>query len=209
MSGDGTARRQGGQDTDSCRRYKRAMPIYTKTGDGGDTGLFGNKRVRKHHPRIEAYGTVDELNSSLGVVAAEPLPPDLQRKLAAIQATLFDIGADLATEGGTAAVARVGRETSQLEAWIDEAQAVLQPLRTFVLPGGHREAALLHVARTVCRRAERATWQLLDGGIEVPRQHAVYLNRLSDLLFVWSRDANRRHGLDDVPWTPATSPGGS
>lgn len=178
------------------------MPIYTKTGDGGDTGLFGNTRVRKHHPRIEAYGTIDELNSSLGAVAAEPLTPALRARIAAIQATLFDIGADFATEGGAAAVGRVTGETGQLEAWIDEAQATLAPLRTFVLPGGHREAALFHVSRTVCRRAERATWTLLDGGTAVPRAHAVYLNRLSDLLFVWAREANHRHGVQDVPWTP-------
>lgn len=175
------------------------MPIYTKTGDDGETGLFGNQRVRKEHPRIEAYGSIDELNAFLGLLRAEPLPPDLDRRLAEIQSTLFDIGADLATPGGRASVPRVTAGTKTLEGWIDAADGLLPPLRTFVLPAGHREAALLHVARTVCRRGERAVWTLSRNEV-IPAAIGVYLNRLSDLLFVWARAANHRQGLTDVPW---------
>lgn len=177
------------------------MPIYTKTGDGGDTGLFGTARVRKHDARIEAYGTVDELNSVLGLLGAEPLPPDEADRLARIQAILFDIGADLATVGGRRAVTRVAAETRELEAWIDTLDASLPRLRTFILPGGHREAALCHLARTVCRRAERRVWTLADATQDVPRELPVYLNRLSDLLFVWARSLNARHAVQDVAWT--------
>jgi len=178
------------------------MRIYTKTGDAGETGLFGKTRVRKHDPRIEAYGTVDELNSMLGLLCCEPLPAQLHENIQQIQAVLFDIGADLATIGGRASVARVGAHARQLEAWIDAADADLPPLRTFILPGGHREAALCHVARTICRRAERRVWGLADATHDVPAEAGVYLNRLSDLLFVWARAANQRHIVPDTPWTP-------
>jgi len=176
------------------------MPIYTKTGDGGETGLFGNQRVPKDDPRIEAYGTVDELNSCVGVVRAEGLPSEVSGWLAEIQSTLFDLGADLATPGGKASVARVEQGTRALERWIDQMTALLPELRSFVLPGGHRESALCHVARTVCRRAERAFWALYRRE-SVPPALGVYLNRLSDFLFVLGRDANRRHGVADTPWT--------
>ncbi len=182
-------------------RYKPGMPIYTKTGDAGDTGLFGNRRVRKHDPRIEAYGTVDELNSTLGLLAAEPSETPISERVQQIQATLFDVGADLATVGSRRAVPRVVEHTHHLEQWIDEADSALPPLRNFVLPGGHREAALCHMARTVCRRAERRVWSLADATNDIPIEHAVYLNRLSDLLFVWGRAANQRHGIADIPWT--------
>ena len=175
------------------------MPIYTKTGDDGETGLFGNQRVRKEHPRIAGYGSVDELNAFLGLLRAEPLPPDLDRYLAEIQSTLFDVGADLATPGGEASVPRVTAGTRTLETWIDAADRQLPALRSFVLPAGHREAALLHVARTVCRRAERAVWSL-SRGERIPAAIGVYLNRLSDLLFVWARAANQRRGVADVRW---------
>jgi cob(I)alamin adenosyltransferase len=178
------------------------MRIYTRTGDGGDTGLFGNRRVRKHDPRIEAYGTVDELNAVLGLLAAEPLEPARHDRIRTIQALLFDIGADLATEGGSASVGRVAAHTRELELWMDEADAALPPLRTFILPGGHREAALCHLARTVCRRAERRVWALADAAKDVPRELPIYLNRLSDLMFVWARADNQRHGVADVPWRP-------
>jgi cob(I)alamin adenosyltransferase len=178
------------------------MPIYTKTGDAGDTGLFGNRRVRKHDARIETYGTVDECNSLLGLFAAEVLPGDLGDRVQQIQATLFDIGADLASVGSRKSVDRVVAHTRQLEKWIDEADGRLPALRTFVLPGGHRQAALCHVARTVCRRAERRVWALADATGDVPIEHAIYLNRLSDLLFVWARASNQHHGVSDIPWTP-------
>lgn len=179
-----------------------SMPIYTKTGDGGDTGLFDNRRVRKHDPRIECYGTVDELNSFLGLLRAEALPPDLDLALREVQETLFEIGADLATPGGRNSAPRVERGIVQLEGWIDAAQAKLPALSTFVLPAGHRESALLHVCRTVCRRAERGFWLLHDREAVLDRI-GVYLNRLSDLLFVWARAANHRHGKGDVAWRPA------
>lgn len=178
------------------------MSIYTKTGDAGETGLFGNKRVRKHDPRIEAYGTVDELNSALGIVAAMA-GAELRTQLEQIQSTLFDVGADLATEGGDRSVPRVAEHTRQLEGWIDAAETQLPGLRSFILPGGTALAAQLHLARTVCRRAERRVWELADAVPSVPKAHPVYLNRLSDLLFVWARQANHSAGVADVPWVAA------
>ncbi len=177
------------------------MRIYTRTGDHGDTGLIGNRRVGKEDLRVEVYGTVDELNSWLGLLRAEALPADLDARLGRIQAELFDLGADLATPGGTAAVAQLAAATTGFERWMDELDGGLPQLRSFILPGGHREAALLHAARTVCRRAERRFWELWrkEGGAP---EGGVYLNRLSDLLFVLARAANARHGTPDVPWTP-------
>jgi cob(I)alamin adenosyltransferase len=183
------------------------MPIYTRTGDHGDTGLFGNQRVPKDHVRIEAYGTVDELNSFLGLLRAEGLEAEFDTALAAIQSTLFDIGADLATEGGRASLPRVEAGITQLERWIDASEARLPPLRTFVLPAGCRSAALLHVLRTVARRAERRYWTLVRactpaGGVStVPEPIGIYLNRLSDLFFSWARRENLNAGRADVPWT--------
>ncbi len=179
------------------------MPIYTGSGDEGDTGLFGNRRVPKDHTRIEAYGTIDELNSFVGLLRAEPLDADFDRQLKSIQDTLFEIGADLATEGGKASLPRVDPGIHELERWIDDSERELPPLRTFVLPGGARAAALLHVLRTVARRAERRFWTLVrDAGpaAGVPRPIGVYLNRLSDLFFTWARRANLRAGVADVPW---------
>jgi cob(I)alamin adenosyltransferase len=181
------------------------MPLYTRTGDDGETGLFGNRRVRKDDPRIEAYGTIDELNCFAGLLRCERLPPELDGALADIQDALFDIGADLATEGGCASLQRIEPGIKQLEAWIDASEAALPALRSFVLPGGSREAALLHVLRAVSRRAERRFWTLArmpDKG--VPDQIGIYLNRLSDLFFSWARGANRRAGIPDVPWRRPT-----
>ncbi|MEZ6035914.1 MAG: cob(I)yrinic acid a,c-diamide adenosyltransferase [Planctomycetota bacterium] len=191
------------------------MPIYTRTGDDGTTGLFGNQRVAKDHARIEAYGTVDELSSTLGVCAAElagaapahqPPPGFAAASFATIQSVLFDLGADLATVGGKASVTRVEQATKQLEGWIDESEALLPALRSFVLPGGTRLASLLHVSRTVARRAERRLWTLIqleagDPTAAVPPAFGVYLNRLSDLCFSWARLANRLADSPDVPWT--------
>ncbi|HLQ38115.1 MAG TPA: cob(I)yrinic acid a,c-diamide adenosyltransferase [Planctomycetota bacterium] len=177
------------------------MPLYTKTGDGGETGLFGNKRVPKDHVRIEAYGTVDELNCLVGLLRSEPLPDDFDRQLKEIQDTLFDVGADLATEGGKASLPRVTPMIRRLEQWIDASEVLLPPLRTFVLPGGTRTAALLHLLRAVARRAERRYWTLArTPGSDVPPALGVYLNRLSDLLFSWARRANRQANVADVPW---------
>jgi cob(I)alamin adenosyltransferase len=129
------------------------MPLYTGTGDDGETGLFGRRRVPKDHARIEAYGTVDELNCILGLLRTEVTDPEFDRSLQRIQELLFEIGADLATEGGAAAAAAVAAAITQAEGWIDASEAELAPLRAFILPAGHRTAALLQVARPVARRA--------------------------------------------------------
>lgn len=180
------------------------MPLYTKTGDGGETGLFGNARVAKDHVRIEAYGTVDELNCFLGLLRAEPIEKDLDEALQQIQEALFDLGADLATEGGSASLRRIAPAIPVLERWIDASEAELPRLSTFVLPAGSRAAALLHVARAVARRAERRYWTLAkQPGAAVPKELGVYLNRLSDLFFSWARRANKRAGKADVPWRRA------
>jgi cob(I)alamin adenosyltransferase len=177
------------------------MPLYTGTGDHGETGLFGNRRVPKDHLRIEAYGTIDELNCLLGLLRSEPLDPDLAEPLQQIQATLFEVGADLATEGGKASLPQVRPAIATSEGWIDRSEAELAPLRTFILPGGHREAALLHLCRAVCRRAERRFWTLYrETAGAVPEDIGIWLNRLSDLFFSWARRANRRRGIADVPW---------
>ncbi|MEM7199536.1 MAG: cob(I)yrinic acid a,c-diamide adenosyltransferase [Planctomycetota bacterium] len=175
------------------------MPIYTKGGDRGETGLFGNQRVTKTHARVEAYGTVDELNALLGLLRCEDLPATRDQELKEIQETLFEIGADLATPSGNSSVARAEQGVAEMEAWIDRDDRDLPELRTFILPGGHRSAALLHVLRTVCRRAERRVWEVMHQE-EVPVEIGTYLNRLSDLFFVWARHANHQHGVADVPW---------
>lgn len=181
------------------------MPIYTRTGDDGETGLFGNRRVAKDDVRIEAYGTVDELNAFVGLLRSESLRPEFDRQLQTIQDILFEIGADLATEGGTSSLRRVVPATAELERWIDASEATLPPLRTFVLPGGSRPASLLHVLRTVARRAERRYWTLLHAVAKeptkvVPKEIGVWLNRLSDLFFSWARRANAEAAVPDVPW---------
>src|SRR3954469_8049303 len=183
------------------------MKIYTKTGDAGDTGLFGGGRVQKNHPRVEAYGDVDELNAVLGVVRAAEQMPRIDEVLVPIQRDLFAIGALLATpdlekmhqhlEKARVDEARI----AELEHAIDEGDAELEPLRSFIVPGGSPKAAALHVARTVCRRAERRVVSLIDSGIdEIPQVVVIYLNRLSDLLFTLARVANRRAGAGEVTW---------
>jgi cob(I)alamin adenosyltransferase len=184
------------------------MKIYTKTGDAGETGLYGGPRVAKDAPRIEAFGTVDELNASLGVVRTEPLPADVESLLARIQNQLFDLGALLATPKPTAAAsAAIGPAViAELETAIDQFGAELPPLRQFILPGGVPAAACLHVARTVCRRAERRVVSLARLPEEnVAADLIVYLNRLGDLLFVLARFTNAAAGQADVPWVPRGS----
>jgi len=182
------------------------MPIYTGSGDDGSTGLFGNRRVPKDDVRITAYGTVDEVNSVIGLIGpvlgdnGEPTRAQLQ----SIQDALFEIGADLASEGGQASVPRIVAATAELESWIDASESQLAPLKTFVLPGGSHLASLLHLARTVTRRAERCYWTLrreVAATHPVPDAIGVYLNRLSDLCFSWARLANKAAGVDDIPWT--------
>jgi cob(I)alamin adenosyltransferase len=163
--------------------------IYTKLGDGGETHLGDMSRVPKTHPRIEAYGAVDELNAQIGLaLTVDGLPEQYAGWLRRIQNDLFDVGADLSVPpGGDRERLRLAPEqTAWLEEACDEVNATLEPLRSFVLPGGTRAAAHLHVCRTVCRRAERRALQVDDSNPEVVR----YLNRLSDLLFILSRATN-------------------
>ncbi|MDQ6886449.1 MAG: cob(I)yrinic acid a,c-diamide adenosyltransferase [Gemmatimonadota bacterium] len=181
------------------------MKIYTRTGDGGDTGLFGGGRVPKNDPRVEAYGDVDELNAVLGLArATEPLPR-IDVLLLSIQRDLFSLGALLATPRPEKVrqqleKARIDdQRIAQLESAIDDGESELEPLEAFILPAGSRKAATLHVARTVCRRAERRVITLRSQ-VEVPAIAVIYLNRLSDLLFVLARVANRRSGEGEVTW---------
>jgi len=174
------------------------MKVYTKTGDDGETSLFSGGRVGKDHPRIEAYGTIDELNSVLGLLLVEPLPDDEAGRIREVQSALFAIGSSMADPEAALDRNPSAWSAEPLEAWIDAMDASLDELRAFILPGGSRAAALAHVARTVCRRAERRTLAVdeVDPGI-VP-----YLNRLSDALFVLARFLNRRLGIDDPEWRP-------
>ena len=181
------------------------MKIYTKTGDRGDTGLFGGGRVAKSHPRVDAYGDVDELNASLGLARALEPMPRVDELLVAIQRDLFAIGAllatpDLAKMRAHLEKARVDESrVAQLEQAIDDADAELEPLRAFIIPGGSPKAAALHVSRTVCRRAERRVVALTETE-QIPELAVVYLNRLSDLLFTLARLAAKRGGVGEVTW---------
>ena len=188
--------------------------IYTGTGDEGDTGLFGGGRVPKSNPRVAAYGAVDELNAMIGWAISQAVEPVIASRLPSLQPDLFAIGAHLAT------VVRPGARQpklpplpepriADLERWIDEAEAELPELRAFVMPGGSPGGAALHVARTVCRRAERevvrlarAAGEAADPNGGVAASIIVYLNRVSDLLFVWARRENRHAGIDEEQWLP-------
>jgi cob(I)alamin adenosyltransferase len=178
--------------------------IYTKLGDGGETHLGDMSRVPKTHPRIEAYGEIDELNSQLGLtLAAGELPADYAAWVSRVQNDLFDLGADLSVPpGGDRDRLRVAPEqVGWLEQRCDEVNEKLPALKSFVLPGGTRAAAHLHVCRTVCRRAERRAILVEDANPEVVR----YLNRLSDLLFILARGANLAAGADEPLWQPGAS----
>jgi cob(I)alamin adenosyltransferase len=186
------------------------MKIYTKTGDDGTTGLYGGARVTKDHPRIATCGAFDELNAVLGSVLCLPLEQRTAAILGKVQNDLFTLGAELATPRDHASKLSArsaivsDADITALEQAIDEKDAELTPLKQFILPGGSEAAARLHLARAVCRRAERAL-------IALHREHAlreavlIYVNRLSDLLFVLARFANHHQGIDDVPWQPRTS----
>ncbi len=186
------------------------MKIYTRTGDEGTTGLFGGERVRKSHPRIDAYGTVDETNAQIGMARAhirddapgrDVILPLLER----IQSELFVCGADLATPSGAKAkVPRVEEiHVTQLEHDIDTLEEDLPSLKHFILPGGTQAATALHVARTTCRRAERLTVEAANQE-PINEYTAIYLNRLSDFLFVAARWVNRKAGVDEAEWKPET-----
>jgi cob(I)alamin adenosyltransferase len=185
------------------------MKIYTRTGDDGSTGLLGPGRVRKSAPRIEAYGTVDELNAAIGAVRALDAERTLETELVAIQSALFTIGAELATvaPGLQERLDRVGHDdVATLERWIDRFEVDLPKLTTFVLPAGPPLAASLHVARTVCRRAERRVVAVVESEPVDPGVLR-YLNRLADLLFVMARWCNHRAGAPETPWSARTRPG--
>jgi cob(I)alamin adenosyltransferase len=184
----------------------RLTRIYTRGGDAGQTSLGDGSRVSKLDCRIGAFGTVDELNSALGVVLAGDLPEEMRGPLERIQNELFDVGADLSVPWGVTDRLRVEQPSiDRLEELCDRFNADLSELRSFVLPGGTETAARLHVARTICRRAER---EVLLGAQEVELNPLVlaYLNRLSDLLFILARVANDTAGRDEPLWKPGSSP---
>jgi cob(I)alamin adenosyltransferase len=211
------------------------MKVYTRTGDSGQTSLFNGARVAKHDPRVDAYGTVDECNSTVGLACsllrANVHDPDvdvpgieeLLSRLTALQHRLFDLGAHLATPRDSSSPQKLAKTcfpsiaAEELEAWIDDMETGLQPLTTFILPGGHPASAALHIARTVARRAERAVTPMLvgtgcdgEGETDTTGQQAIdpaayrFLNRLSDFFFVASRQTNKLMNKADVTWTKQT-----
>lgn len=180
------------------------MKIYTKTGDKGTTALFGGKRVSKADLRIETYGTIDELNSYIGLVRDQPVNQIRKEILVEIQDRLFTIGSILATEPGNTKVkvpSLVAEDITLLEKEIDAMDAALPPMKSFVLPGGHQSVSFCHVARTVCRRAERLLIAL-DAQEKVDAIIIQYLNRLSDYLFMLSRKMSAELNAEEMPWKP-------
>jgi cob(I)alamin adenosyltransferase len=181
------------------------MKIYTRTGDAGQTALFGGGRVPKNDARVAAYGEVDELNSVLGVVRSTEPRGFFDPLFESIQRDLFSIGGQLATPDPSRVIKALEKaelsagRVSEFERIMDEAEGELLPLRAFVLPAGSSKAVALHLARTVCRRAERSVVSLSQSS-DVPAQFLAYLNRLSDLLFTLARLANHRAGVSDVTW---------
>jgi cob(I)alamin adenosyltransferase len=179
------------------------VKIYTRTGDSGETGLFDGTRVSKADPRVSAYGEVDELNAWMGLATAAGVDEALASMIGQIQRDLFALGARLADPShriaGRVEKAQIGPESvTRLEQWIDSLEAQLPPLRRFILAGGSPAGATLHVARTVCRRAERAVVGLGEQAVDA--DVIIYLNRLSDLLFVMARAANHRAGAPEIEW---------
>lgn len=184
------------------------MKIYTKTGDAGETGLFGGPRVPKCHPRIAAYGDVDELNAVLGWARSLEPPQSIESVLGPIQHDLFAIGGELAAVDPEKLPVRFNglQRIAALETSIDQHESQLQPLKQFILPAGTPPAAALHMARTVARRAERSVVDLAaTDGTTISPDVMIYLNRLSDLLFVLARSVNSQLGVSDVPWEQPVS----
>lgn len=175
------------------------MRVYTRGGDGGVTSLADGSRVSKAVGRIRSCGDLDELNAVLGVLASEPLPEEASESVRRVQGALFEAGAYVADPSGRQPLGAWVADPSWLERWIDEMAAELEPLRSFIVPGGSRTAALAHHARAVCRRAERSLVALSDAG-EAVGKVVPFLNRLSDALFVLARWLNRRAAVPDVPW---------
>jgi len=179
------------------------MKIYTKTGDTGETGLIGGKRVSKDHVRVDAYGEVDELNSVVGLARAEATAGDsFDQALERIQCLLFELGSELATPQKDRQLSSgiQPEDTAWLEGEIDKADDELEPLKNFILPGGTRLSSYLHLARSVCRRAERRCVELRHQEPDIEEVALVWLNRLSDYFFVVARLANQRQGVSDVAW---------
>lgn len=183
------------------------MKIYTKTGDDGTTSLVGGRRVSKTHVRLEAYGTLDELNAQLGVLCTYLADEKEQADIIWVQQKLFVAGTLLAVEEDSPVICKLpvlaDSDVNRLEQMIDEAQAGLPPLKAFVLPGGSRGSAVCHVCRTVCRRVERRVWAMVENGCQVDEKVLRFLNRLSDYLFVLSRLMNRKADCDDFFWNNA------
>lgn len=180
------------------------MKIYTKTGDNGETSLFGGQRVPKDDPRLKAYGTVDELNSILGIAITETKSDEIKEILIEVQNDLFTLGSDLATptdkENRNFVIPRVNKgQIEKLETFIDSIEYKLPELRNFILPGGTKAASFLHLARTVCRRGEREA-VTLSGKVDIGINPVIYLNRLSDLLFVLARYENLSSNHPDIEW---------
>jgi len=180
----------------------RLTTIYTRSGDSGQTGLADGSRLPKDHPRIEAIGSVDELNSALGVVLAQSLPATVATSLLAVQQRLFDIGGTLALPG-LSTLALAEHEVTTLEQQLDSMNQQLPPLREFILPGGTPAAAHCQLARSICRRAERDLLRLEHSGAAIDRIALRYLNRLSDLLFVTARYLNHEAGCSEPLWCKA------
>jgi cob(I)alamin adenosyltransferase len=178
----------------------RLSKIYTRTGDDGSTGLGDGSRIRKDDARVESYGTIDELNSALGIFAANDLPDDIAATTLAVQQKLFNLGGELCIPGAAIITAQ---DVAELEVELDRLNAVLPPLKEFILPGGTAAAAHCHLARTICRRAERRIISLaaLVATADVNQQSIQYLNRLSDLLFVIARTLNNRDGNTEILWS--------
>ncbi|MEZ7988844.1 MAG: cob(I)yrinic acid a,c-diamide adenosyltransferase [Nitrosopumilus sp.] len=178
------------------------MKIYTKTGDDGNTGLQGNFRIAKSHPRIMAYGTVDEANAAIGIVLTNVLDEDVSQLLSQIQNDLFLLGSDLSNQNLNDPKNRVSLEMiEKLEKSIDLFELELSPLTNFILPGGNLAAAQTHQVRTIVRRAETLVVKLSDKD-EINSNCIKYLNRLSDLMFVLGRLINKRKGIEDILWKP-------
>ncbi len=181
------------------------MRVYTRTGDDGTTGLIGGTRVPKYDLRLEAYGTVDELNSWIGMIRSFPLDDETSKMLMEIQKRLFVIGARLATDTSktdlSVKLPCCGEDITLLERQMDQMLDQLPPMTHFVLPGGNQAVSSCHIARTVCRRAERRSYQLAKEAV-IPNEILKYLNRLSDYLFVLSRKVAKDTDIEEVPWMP-------
>ena len=178
------------------------MKIYTKTGDGGNTGLQGDFRIAKSHPRIMAYGTVDEANATIGVVLTNTLDDDITEILSQIQNDLFVLGSDLSNQNLNDLKNRISiKNVETLEEAIDKFESELPPITNFILPGGNIAAAQIHQVRTIVRRAETLVVKLSDKD-EINSNSIKYLNRLSDLMFVMGRLINKRNGVEDIIWKP-------